>query len=75
MVKTLSKHGNSHALVLDKAILELVKIDPKVPLEISTDDGRRLIITPVSPERGSKFRAALEKVNRRHAKVFKRLAE
>ncbi len=76
MLKTFAKHGNSMALVIDKSILELVRIDPSQPVEISTDDGQRLIISPVrDPERRKKFRTALEAVNKRHAKSLKRLAE
>ncbi len=45
MVKKLTKHGNSLALVIDKPILELLKIGSETPLEISTD-GRSLIIAP-----------------------------
>lgn len=76
MLKKLTQHGNSLALIIDRPILELVKIDPDTPLEISTDDGRRLIITPVrDPEHQKKLRAALDRVNRKHGKTLKRLAE
>jgi antitoxin MazE len=75
VIKNLVRHGNSTALVLDRAILELVKIDPSKPVEISTD-GRRLIIEPVRDEQQRQsFRAALETVNKKHAKTLKRLAE
>ena len=76
MLKSFARHGNSLALVIDKSILELVRMDPAQPVEISTDDGRRLIISPVSDEkRRNKFRSALEAVNKRHAKSLKKLAE
>ncbi len=76
MVKNLTKTGNSFALVLDRAILDLVNIDPETPLEISTDDGRRLILSPVTDaKRMRRFQAALDRTNRRHGKSLKRLAE
>ena len=50
MVKTLTRHGNSLALVLDKPILELLNIDGDTPLHISTD-GRSLVISPVPDEK------------------------
>ena len=31
MVKTLTKHGNSYALVIDRAILELLQMDLNAP--------------------------------------------
>jgi len=37
MPKTLTKTGNSLALILDRPLLEQTGIDEKTPLEISTD--------------------------------------
>ena len=37
MIKRLTRHGNSLALVIDRAILELLKVDPDTPLELTTD--------------------------------------
>ncbi len=47
MIKTLTRHGNSYALIIDRAILDLLKLTPESPLEISTD-GAALIVQPVS---------------------------
>lgn len=45
MIKTLVKHGNNWALVIDRTILDLLKISPDAPLEITTD-GRSAIVAP-----------------------------
>ena len=75
MIKKLVAHGNSAALVIDKPILELLHVDMDTPLEIATD-GKNLIISPVkNSKRESKLKAAIEKINKRHAGTFKRLAE
>ena len=75
MIKKLTKHGNSLALVIDKGILELLHIDAETPLSLHTD-GHNLIISPATPEaRDKRFKNALEKINRKYAKAFKRLAE
>lgn len=75
MVKTLTKHGNSLALVIDKAILELLKVDADTPLEISTD-GNVLIISPVrDKKRREKFTTALNSANMRYGRALKKLAE
>jgi antitoxin MazE len=37
MLKKLTKTGNSLALVLDKRLLDRVRIDADTPLEVSTD--------------------------------------
>ena len=75
MLKKLTTHGNSMALIIEKAILELLRIDKDTPLEVSTD-GQNLIISPVRSKAQEKaFKAALKKVNKDHAKTLKPLAE
>jgi antitoxin MazE len=74
MVKTLTKHGNSLALVIDKPILELLNIDADTPLSITTD-GTSLIIAPADPKRAKKLDTAKKKVMAEWKDVFKRLAE
>jgi antitoxin component of MazEF toxin-antitoxin module len=75
MVKHLTKHGNSLALVIDRGVLDLLEISADTPLSMTTD-GTCLIVTPVrDPEREERFRAALEEGNRRYGKMLKRLAD
>ncbi len=74
MIKKLTKHGNSLALVIDRGVLDLLDIDAETPLSIKTD-GRCLIVTPAQDSaRQKKFRSALEEGNRRYGKMLKRLA-
>jgi antitoxin component of MazEF toxin-antitoxin module len=74
MIKKLTAHGNSAALIIDKPILELLKITMDTPLEISTD-GKRLIIAPIISEnnREEDIKAALEKINSRRRSALKKL--
>jgi antitoxin MazE len=75
MTKSLVKHGNSWALVLDKPILELLQIAPDTPLEIVTD-GDVLVIHPRrDPKRQKQFQSALNDINRKYGRALKRLAE
>jgi len=75
MVKKLTKHGNSLALVIDRAVLDLLKISNDTPLDISTD-GQVLVIAPVRDEaRQKKFRQALEAANQKYGRALRRLAE
>jgi antitoxin component of MazEF toxin-antitoxin module len=75
MIKRLTKHGNSLALVIDRGVLDLLKIDADSPLNISTD-GKCLIVSPVHDgKREKQFGAALEKFNKRYGRALKRLAE
>jgi len=75
MPKTLTRTGNSFALVLDKPLLEATGIDASTPLEVSTD-GDVIVISPVrSKKRTAKLRRILDELDREHAGAFKRLAE
>jgi len=75
MIKRLTKHGNSLALVIDRGVLELLNIDAKTSLHIRTD-GKCLIITPTKNAlRQKKFQAALKEGNQRYEAMLKRLAD
>ena len=75
MSKTLIKHGNSLALVIDRPILDLLKIDEETSLDVATD-GQTLIVSPVRDQkRRKKFEAALADTNKRFAKTLRKLAE
>ncbi len=75
MVKTLTKTGNSLALVLDRPLLEATGIDATTPLEISTD-GDVIVISPQRPaKRNQKLRRVVDRMHGRYAGVFRRLAE
>lgn len=76
MIKTLTKHGNSFALIIERPIMELLGIEADTPLNITTD-GNALVIHPVQDDddRAARFRAALEKVNERHGGALRRLAK
>lgn len=74
-MKKLTKHGKSLALVIEKPILDLLKMDADTPLEVSTD-GDVLVIRPHRrPRETKKVKEALEWVNARYGSALKRLAE
>jgi antitoxin component of MazEF toxin-antitoxin module len=76
MVKRLQTVGNSSGIIIDKPILELLRITPQTELDVSTD-GERLIITPIRPASDRKLR--LEQAQRRtltsHERTFRKLAK
>ncbi|HQI27703.1 MAG TPA: AbrB/MazE/SpoVT family DNA-binding domain-containing protein [Sedimentisphaerales bacterium] len=75
MIKTLTRHGNSYALVIDKPILELLRVSPETSFEIMTD-GQCLVLTPLrDPEDEKRFQEALDTVHRRFGRAMKRLAQ
>lgn len=75
MNKTLIKHGNSLALVIDKPILELLQITADTQLELSTN-GDVILITPVrDKQRQRRLKASLEKINQKYGDDLERLAK
>ena len=75
MVKTLTRHGNSLALVIEKPVLELLGADAGTPFDVTTD-GQALVLMPVTdPQRRQRFAAALTKVNKKYPRALKKLAE
>jgi antitoxin MazE len=75
MIKKLTKHGNSLALVMERGVLDLLDINADTPLDISTD-GEVLIISPVRDEKRCKrFEEAVAETNRRYGRALKKLAD
>ena len=75
MVKTLIKHGNSLALVIDKPILELLRISSDTPLEITTN-GDSLVVSPTRDKvRQKRLDKTLNKIYSKFGADLKRLSE
>jgi antitoxin component of MazEF toxin-antitoxin module len=75
MTKTLIRHGNSLALVIDKPILELLDISADTPLEVTTN-GDSLLVSPVrNKARQKRLRDSLNKINKKYGDDLRRLAE
>ncbi len=75
MIKTLTKLGNSHALVIEKPLMEALGIQPDTPLQV-TVSGNSLIVTPASVGVGRKVVAeSIRKLRPRYQKMLKKLAE
>lgn len=82
MIKQLTRSGNSLALVLDKALLELIRIDVDAPVVELSADGAKLVIRAADAAQVAALRAkrrkvrdAYAKVKRRSAKTLRKLAE
>ncbi len=76
VVKKLTRHGNSRALVLDKSTMDLLGIESWVSI---TTDGSKLIIEPAAPEQiavhTERVEAALDKGNKKYGRMLKGLAD
>ncbi len=74
MIKKLTAIGNSLGIIIDRPILELLRIDRETALEISTD-GDALIIRPNRTERGQKVKASTRRMMDQHDETLRKLAE
>ncbi len=74
MVKTLIRHGNSLALIIDKPVLDLLKITEETPLEIETHDGKSLQIRPLAGGKAD-IRKALALTNKKFGKTLRNLSK
>ena len=74
MIKTLKRHGNSMALVIEKPMMEALGITEETPLQV-TVNGNALVVTPanvgVGPER---MKAITKELRKRYGPMLKRLA-
>jgi antitoxin component of MazEF toxin-antitoxin module len=76
VVKTLRKVGNSHALLLDKPILELLGMKEGSKVNLTVTNGA-LVVTPVDPMpvEADKFQACLDQVMKTRHDLLKRLSQ
>lgn len=74
MQKKLSNIGNSLGIIIEKPILELLRIDKDTVLEVSTD-GEALILRPVRKSHRERVRDAAERVAEDHREAFEKLAK
>ena len=68
MIKQLQKVGNSRCIILDRPILDLLKIDDNASFEISSQKGG-LFLKPLSINEAYKI------LSKRHHKSLKKLAK
>src|SRR6476661_153511 len=74
MRKKLVTIGSSLGIIIDKPILELLKINPETELEMETD-GHNLVLKPVRTASKERGMAAYREVAQRHKKSLRKLAE
>jgi antitoxin component of MazEF toxin-antitoxin module len=76
MVKRLQAIGNSSGLIIDKPILDLLRITQDTDLDLATD-GERLIITPIRSDssRKRKIAKAQARTLTVHERTFRKLSK
>ena len=74
MRKRLSAIGNSLGLVIERPILEILKIDKDTLLDVSTD-GVALIIRPSKLTKKEQVRESTRKMMKVHDETLRKLAK
>lgn len=76
MIKHIQKVGNSNALILDRALMELVGLVEGGEVQLTVQDGS-ILITPANPRPvdRERFEAALQRVATDRREVLRRLAQ
>ncbi|MBA2306691.1 AbrB/MazE/SpoVT family DNA-binding domain-containing protein [Candidatus Dependentiae bacterium] len=81
MIKKLSKHGNSLAILIDKPILELLEVNEDTQFKIKVEEGS-LILEPIRQQppvstisKDPKLQAIYEDLFKKYEDLFKKLAD
>jgi len=76
MTKTLVKHGNSYALIIERPIMELLGLTPETPLRMEVH-GRMLTVSAQQSgeDEDAEIQTLLDRAKERYAPMLKRLAE
>ena len=75
LVKHLIKHGNSRAIVIDKSVLQAAGLDENALFQIVVDPNSGITIQSVKPSNEKLFKESLNKIIKKHDKLFKRLSK
>lgn len=75
MMKRLIKHGNSRAIVIDKALLEAAGISEAALFQISVNPSGGLVIQSVEDNKTDVFQENFVSLNKKHKKLMQNLAD
>jgi antitoxin component of MazEF toxin-antitoxin module len=75
MIKRLIKHGNSRAIVVDKALLEAAGISENALFQISVSPSGGLVIQSIEDTKTDVFRENFKILNKKHRKLMQNLAD
>jgi antitoxin component of MazEF toxin-antitoxin module len=75
MMKKLIKHGNSRALVVDKALLEAAGLSEDALFQVSINPSGGLVIQSLENNQTELFQEKFEELNQKYKNLMKRLAD
>jgi len=75
MIKRLIKHGNSRAIVVDKALLEASGIAEDALFQVSINPNGGLVIQSIEDNKKDIVQESFEKLNKKYSNLMQRLAD
>jgi antitoxin component of MazEF toxin-antitoxin module len=75
MMKKLIKHGNSRAIVVDKALLEAAGLSEDALFQITLNPSGGLVIQSVVDDKTEVFQRNFENLNQKYKKLMQNLAD
>lgn len=75
MIKRLIKHGNSRAIVVDKALLEAAGIAEDSLFQVSINPNGGLVIQSIEDNQIDIVKESFKKLNKKYSSLMQRLAD
>jgi hypothetical protein len=75
MMKKLIKHGNSRAIVVDKALLEAAGLSEEALFQVTINPSGGLVIQSIEDNQTELFQEKFEELNQKYKNLMKRLAD
>jgi antitoxin component of MazEF toxin-antitoxin module len=75
MIKRLIKHGNSRAIVVDKALLEAAGIAEDALFQVSINPNGGLVIQSIEDNKKDVVKENFEKLNKKYKNLMQRLSD
>lgn len=75
MMKKLIKHGNSRAIVVDKALLEAAGLSEDALFQVTINPSGGLVIQSLENNRTELFQEKFEELNQKYKNLMQRLAD
>jgi len=75
MVKTITRVGNSHGIILDTPLLELTRLKAGDEVNVEVHEGGTITITPIRPQASRKdVSRVIKKVMKDYSGTLKKLS-
>lgn len=75
MIKTITKVGNSHGLILDAALMDMAHLKAGDQVNLTIHEGGSIVLTPVRPLiEPDKAAATARRLIKKNSELFRRLS-